>query len=135
MFNVPFDGTRLSDEETRILKEQKPVRWSKEAWEAAWMAREQPSTSLNWPNLPDCISCLATRLALSGLETSVSNREPLLQVSRSPSSQNRRKCSAVSTPLPQRQSAESTLGTLALNRHCLSPILPVLRSGPSSLPS
>ncbi|KAI9780065.1 MAG: hypothetical protein M1839_007047 [Geoglossum umbratile] len=36
------DGTTLSDEEIRILKEQKPVRWSKEAWEAAWMARGQP---------------------------------------------------------------------------------------------
>jgi hypothetical protein len=36
------DSTRLSDEEIRILKEQKPVRWSKEAWEAAWMARGQP---------------------------------------------------------------------------------------------
>ncbi|KAI9764021.1 MAG: hypothetical protein M1840_008515 [Geoglossum simile] len=36
------DSTRLSDEEIRSLKEQKPVRWSKEAWEAAWMARGQP---------------------------------------------------------------------------------------------
>jgi hypothetical protein len=31
-----------SNEEIRTLKEQKPVRWSKEAWEAAWMARGQP---------------------------------------------------------------------------------------------
>jgi hypothetical protein len=36
------NSTRLSDEEIRILKEQKPVRWSKEAWEDAWIARGQP---------------------------------------------------------------------------------------------
>ena len=36
------DGTTLSDEEIRILKEQKPDCWSREAWEAAWMARGQP---------------------------------------------------------------------------------------------
>ena len=43
------DSTRLSDEEIRILKEQKPVRWSKEAWEVAWMARGQPKLTRTHP--------------------------------------------------------------------------------------
>lgn len=39
---MPSNLTGLCDEEIRILKEQKPVRWSKDTWEAAWMARGQP---------------------------------------------------------------------------------------------